>query len=83
MSGYETALAGTLTTLGVGATILGRYWPAPTGRHRRPTRPPFALAVQEFRMCATCGVETAAVVHPGGAFHCAEGHLTVPGGGDG
>lgn len=80
MSGFETALAGAITTVGAITTILGRYWPGPSGRHRRPARPPFALVVQEFRVCLVCGVETAAVVHAGGAFTCAEGHLTVPGG---
>ncbi len=84
MSGFETALAGAITAVGVGAVALGRAWPRPTGRHRAPRRPDLALAPQAFRHCHACGVETAAVIHPGGAFHCAEGHLTVPGGvGDG
>lgn len=73
------ALARALTAVGVNNDVLNRYWPGP-GRHRRPARPPFALAVQEFRHCTACGVDTAAVVHSGGAYTCTEGHLTVPGG---
>jgi hypothetical protein len=55
----------------------------PTGQHRGATFPPApygAIATQGFRHCPTCGVETAAVLHPGGAHTCTEGHLTVPGG---
>lgn len=79
MSGFATALAGAITAIGVGATAMGRSWPT-AGQHRAPRRAPLALAAQEFRLCLRCGVETAAVVHPGGAFTCTEGHLTVPGG---
>jgi hypothetical protein len=54
-----------------------RYFGRATGRHR--AAPYGAVAVQAFRHCPPCGVETAAVVHPGGAHTCTEGHLTAPG----
>ncbi|MFD4257768.1 hypothetical protein ACFWR9_09050 [Streptomyces sp. NPDC058534] len=34
MSQFAAALGGTLTAIGVGAVMVGRSWPAPTGRHR-------------------------------------------------
>jgi hypothetical protein len=57
----------------------------PTGLHRTrpvvfPPAPYGAIAVQAFRYCRPCDIETAAVLHPGGAHTCTEGHLTVPGG---
>lgn len=78
MSDRITAGAGVLMASLSGLAWVARLWPVPTGRHRAPRRTPFALIEQAFRHCHQCGVETAAVIHPG-AFVCAEGHLTITG----
>ncbi|WP_406156898.1 hypothetical protein [Streptomyces canus] len=51
------------------------------GRHRlpRPTAVHGALVDTQFRFCEPCGVETAVIVHPGGAVSCTEDHRVVDG----
>ncbi|KAF2774674.1 hypothetical protein [Streptomyces sp. OM5714] len=50
MSDFATALGAAITTVGVGAVVMARGWPTPTGRHRaphptaEPLRPVEALA---------------------------------------
>lgn len=39
-----------------------------------------AVAAQAFRACRPCGGEVAVVLHPGGAYCCDRGHITVTGG---
>ncbi|MGW3192167.1 hypothetical protein ACWDBT_30485 [Streptomyces ardesiacus] len=34
MSQFATALGAAVTTVGVGAVVMARSWPVPTGRHR-------------------------------------------------
>jgi len=46
MSQFAAALGAAVTTVGVGAVVMGRSWPIPTGRHRA-TRPVEALAAIE------------------------------------
>lgn len=79
MSGFEAALAGAMTAMGVGAVAIGRSWPYPR-RRRAPqqTLLPGQISPPQFRDCLVCGVASASTVYPNGAFHCAEGHLTVP-----
>jgi len=36
MSDFVTALGAAVTTVGVGAVVMARGWPTPTGRHRAP-----------------------------------------------
>lgn len=74
MSDRITAGAGVLMASLSGLAVLARLWPV----HRAPRRAPLALIEQAFRHCHQCGVETAAVIHPG-AFVCTEGHLTITG----
>lgn len=50
---------------------------APTGQHR--PRAHGALVDTQFRFCVPCGVETAVIVHPGGAVSCTEDHRVTDG----
>lgn len=36
MSQFAAALGAAVTTVGVGAVVMARGWPTPTGRHRAP-----------------------------------------------
>ncbi|MGV9282165.1 hypothetical protein [Streptomyces sp. NPDC003730] len=36
MSQFAAAFAASVTTVGVGAVVMARSWPVPTGRHRAP-----------------------------------------------
>jgi hypothetical protein len=49
-----------------------------TGKHRGP-RAHGALVDTQFAFCEPCGVETAVIVHPGGATSCTEDHRVTDG----
>lgn len=55
MSGYEAALGGTVAAIGVGAVLIARAWPTPTGRHRaaRPVPPPVEALDRVVALCST------------------------------
>jgi hypothetical protein len=76
VNGFETALAGAVTTVGVCAVILARYWgnpdrePAPErkprGRHRAPgpARGPQLRPVQAMEQTAAlCATEKRVTIH--------------------
>ena len=60
MSGFETALAGAVTAVGVGAIVIARSWPIPTGRHRapRPLMRPVEAMDKTAALCAKGGWST-------------------------
>lgn len=75
MSAYLTALTGAGTAVAVGVVAIVRAWPQPAGQHRG-ARAFGSVAVQAFRHCPTCQVDTAAVVHADGSHTCTEGHTS-------
>lgn len=62
MSAFITAMAGSITALGVGAVAVARSWPQGTGRHRaRQTMPPSVEALE--KTAALCSTERRVTVH--------------------
>lgn len=55
VSGYEAALGGAVAAIGVGAVLIARAWPTPTGRHRsgRPVPPPVEAMERAVAWCST------------------------------
>jgi hypothetical protein len=65
VSGFEAALAGAVTVVGVSAVYLGRKWPGPRGKHRAPhpsVRPDRPVQAMELT-AALCSTQRVVTIH--------------------